>query len=407
VGRESGVESPVSHRTPTSAKVIIFMQTIVIMFLGYWAFEEYENNVYFQSYVNATVQANMLLLGGVLVGIPALTILGLIAKRKRSTGNRLVDVDESVQASAGSLGVLRQSGGETQGMSPLAAELSSRFLGQAVTTPSPPASQIVNRGGMPVLQRADQAGQVKAKPVEGGLPFLERIGPRPDQSEARPGVQNYEDSSTGRAAGFRPSPPNFPRPPDNPGVRRPPISAPLVRPSTVVTGVMGQGPRPFPPASPQPQASNRQGSASPAFGEKWEPGVRPTGPLGVQPPRSSQFAPPSGPAGIRPAPGVNPVSTVPPLGRVGPARSAADKNLGAEYSPSLGRVEPVQGVAKPSWPNNSPPSTRPVVSGPSLGEEQASKTGDDSFPDVSAADKIGQQAKRDEKRQVSGENSGS
>ena len=57
------------HRTPSSAKIIIALQTLVILFLGYWAVEEYQNNIYFQSYVNTTLQINMLPISAAVVGL--------------------------------------------------------------------------------------------------------------------------------------------------------------------------------------------------------------------------------------------------------------------------------------------------------------------------------------------------
>jgi hypothetical protein len=414
VGKGSGPESTVSHGTSRLVKIIVVLQTLVILFLGYWAVEEYQNNIYFQSYVNATVQANMLTLVGVFVGVPVISILGLMLRRGRgrSRGEKLVDVEEAVQPSRGSFGVASSSDvgqGGSSGMSSLAAELSSRFLGQVAVAPSQPSGQIMNRGGVPILQRSDQATTAKPRPVEPGLPVLEKVEPR--RVESKSDVPRYEPPrfATGPApasnSGYRPSPPNFPRPPDNPGMRRPPVSAPLVRPPTVVTGIMGQGPRPFNPPSSQPQGSNRQGQGPPSqrFDEKWEPGVRPPAPLGVQPkPQQFGSSGSSGTGASLPGTPIGPAL----LGRIGPVRSAADKTPGAEFSPGLNRVEPAQSSASPpSWPKTVQASSMGAGS-PSPGLEEGSKT-DDSLSSLLAGDKQGQPAKRDEKRQDPGENSGS
>ena len=86
--------------------------------------------------------------------------------------------------------------------------------------------------------------------------------------------------------------------------------------------------------------------------------------------------------------------------------SASNKTPGAESSPGINRVEPVQAVAnKLPWPKNKPPDVE--NSGPSFSREQGSQLEDDSFSALFGGEKTGVSGKREEKRERPGENSGS
>ncbi|HEX4920701.1 MAG TPA: hypothetical protein VFV92_08170, partial [Candidatus Bathyarchaeia archaeon] len=263
MGEEQDQAGLSRHRTPSLAKIIIGLQAIIIVFLGYWAVEEYQNNIYFQSYVNTTLQTNMLPIGAAVIGIPVLAGLGLFFRRRRATESLLVGSE--IESPKGSIGQTRSSAtGSSENVSPLYAELSSRF-GQSIASPSS-ASNPPNQSRQSVLQRTDQSSGGKIRTGPSGVPVLERVEPRQPTLERKEEIQGQryeaprEIGGPGpvRDAGYRPAPPGFPRQPDNPGMRRPPSSAPINRPSTIVTGVMGQGPRPYAPQPQQTQLPIRQ-----------------------------------------------------------------------------------------------------------------------------------------------------
>jgi hypothetical protein len=57
---------------PGFAKIIMLIQTAVILFLLFWLVEEYANNAYFQAYVNSFAQ------GTLFAAIVAISIIGFI-----------------------------------------------------------------------------------------------------------------------------------------------------------------------------------------------------------------------------------------------------------------------------------------------------------------------------------------
>jgi len=384
------------------------------MFLAYWAFEEYENNVYFQTYVNATVQANVFLIAGVVVGIPALALVTLRIRRGRaSPSEQVVDIEENSQSFRGSHGVFQQSQGEAQAVSPIAAELSSRFLNQGAS----PSTQTPTQARMPVLQRLDQATTTQPKMAETGLPFLKQVEPRREPVETKPGqieTPRYQGGPQAvspafpRDADYESSRPVFSRPPDNPVPRRPPSGVPLARPPTVVTGIVGQGPRQFPSTPPQGPGPGMQGQRpeSRPFQEKWEPGVRPPGPLGFQPSRPQQFTPLASTRLGSSSEASQTILTTGALGRIGSTRPAGEKGTGVESSPGLNRIEPVQAVAnKLSWGKSNTPTV--VRGAPGQVPENLGLMGSDASSGVLGKQKPGPSVKRDEKQEGSGDGSGS
>lgn len=53
-------EGSVWKRVPGFAKILILVQTVIIVFMGFWIYEEYLNNVYLQGYVNGFFQGDAL-----------------------------------------------------------------------------------------------------------------------------------------------------------------------------------------------------------------------------------------------------------------------------------------------------------------------------------------------------------
>src|SRR5262245_46421146 len=189
MGESESISGTISKRTPASAKITIALQTIIILFLGYWAFEEYQNNIYFQSYVNATLQVYMLPIAAIVFGVPALAIFGFFVKRSRAHSSETLRFENGGSGSMSSFGVSRASSrGKSEKVSPLYAELSSRF-GQSITTSNPIASQ-TDQEKRPVLQQADQSSASRIKTGPSGLPVLERVESRQQTLQTKGETQN-------------------------------------------------------------------------------------------------------------------------------------------------------------------------------------------------------------------------
>ncbi len=361
MGRTSGLKSEISSRkTPGSAKAIILLQAVVIGFLSFWAFEEYQNNLYFQAYVNSTVQTNVLALGMVLIGIPVFTIAiyGMVRISRRSGQSvpleSVASEDNKRQTISRPDLRIAETPSESHGPPTGFEEMAMKFLKQAgaVTSPSNGRSSSER---MPFLERVEPVAAARPKTPEKPFPVLERLEPRQEQSSRsvfQAPQRVPERTPLGRNIDYRP-PQQVPRasgPVPGPVQARPMTGAPMVRPSTVVTGIMGQGPRPS-----QQRSQTGLGAVGPGQGmeqrplsQKWSPGGRPENPGMSQRDRPSTVGPsiPPGSRALGPstADPILPVSP-PPLGRVGPVQAAGEKLSGEKPSLSLGRVQPAQAAA--------------------------------------------------------------
>ncbi len=366
----------------------MLLQAVVIGFLSFWAFEEYQNNLYFQSYINSTVQANMLALD-LVIGIPVFAVSVYAMIRVGRRGERLLSVEPTVSVADNRRTVLRSdvradsSSLEPHGSSSEVAEMAARFLKQA--GPITSSSNLpLTQTRMPVLERVEPAPAPRADVSEKPFSVLERLEPRQERVEPRRdqvdnpvfhGPQPVPVRTVpGWDQGFSPQPqqpPRFSGPIPGPVPVRPSRGVPMVRPPTVVTGIIGQGPRPS-PQGPQPG----QGPMAPGqrpeprlFSQNWTPRVRPENSGGGQRDKPSPFNPPVAPSsdGSGVVPIAKPALQVPPppaLGRVRPVQSAGEKLSGEKPPPGLGRVEPVQAVAsKLPWLKTMPPANQDSPSG--------------------------------------------
>src|SRR5712691_2349191 len=74
---------------PGFAKTLLFVQTVIILFMSFWIYQEYQNNVYLQSYVNGNLQAgSFTTLVFISIGLFTIVAIGLFLKL-RSTRNEL------------------------------------------------------------------------------------------------------------------------------------------------------------------------------------------------------------------------------------------------------------------------------------------------------------------------------
>src|SRR5438128_12206895 len=78
------VETPRRH-IPGPVKVLLLLQSFVIAYLGFWMYENYQNDFYFQAYVNASLQGSGFAIVALSsVGIFSAVAMGLYLKLRRT-----------------------------------------------------------------------------------------------------------------------------------------------------------------------------------------------------------------------------------------------------------------------------------------------------------------------------------
>src|SRR5213080_2412615 len=78
------VETPRRH-IPGPVKVLLIVQSFVIAYLGIWMYENYQNDFYFQAYVNASLQGSGFTIVALSsVGIFSAVAMGLYMKLRRT-----------------------------------------------------------------------------------------------------------------------------------------------------------------------------------------------------------------------------------------------------------------------------------------------------------------------------------
>src|SRR3989442_4639174 len=78
------VETPRRY-IPSPVKVLLLLQSFVIAYLGFWMYENYQNDFYFQAYVNASLQGSGFTIVALSsVGIFSAVAMGLYLKLRRT-----------------------------------------------------------------------------------------------------------------------------------------------------------------------------------------------------------------------------------------------------------------------------------------------------------------------------------
>src|SRR5207247_11329982 len=143
---------------PGYAKLLIFVQTIVIFYFIFWSLEEYSNNYYFQAYVNSSLQGSgFALLAASSVGIFSAVAAGLFLKL-RQTRKELAHIAVA-------------EGPDLESDEPdsvLAPHVEQHLINMIIkTTPTHTAS-----GSLPVLKRKEHSRQARDQDVYVVVTFL-------------------------------------------------------------------------------------------------------------------------------------------------------------------------------------------------------------------------------------------
>ena len=151
-------DSYIYKEVPLYAKTLIIVQTLVILFFSFWFYQEYTYNTFFQTWLNAYIQTNQLLLLTMFSGLTfAGVAVGVIVRSHHAKAN--LAIASALKDTSASLDTTRTGNlpvGTEQHLIDMirrnATPGSSSGQSQAQTSPSPtpPSGQ-----GMPTLQRRD------------------------------------------------------------------------------------------------------------------------------------------------------------------------------------------------------------------------------------------------------------
>jgi hypothetical protein len=128
---------------PGFAKIIMLLQTLVILFLLFWLAEEYSNNLYFQAYVNSFVQGSSFA-AIVLISIIAFMVIALVLFLKlRRTRKELEGLLSTDTVASGRSGRGQALDNRTE-----------QHLIEMIRQTQPIMNSGAPSGGMPVLRRS-------------------------------------------------------------------------------------------------------------------------------------------------------------------------------------------------------------------------------------------------------------
>jgi hypothetical protein len=127
---------------PGFAKIIMLLQTFVILFLLFWLWEEYSNNLYFQAYVNSFVQGAAFV-AIVVISIIAFTLIAIALYLKlRRTRKELEGLLSTDTVASGRSGRGQALDNRTE-----------QHLIEMIRQTQPIMNSGAPSGGMPVLRR--------------------------------------------------------------------------------------------------------------------------------------------------------------------------------------------------------------------------------------------------------------
>src|SRR5207302_5173419 len=94
---------------PSPVKILVVLQSFVIAYLGFWMYQNYQNDFYFQTYVNASLQGSGFAIVALSsVGIFSAVAMGLYMKLRRTHKEleHLISTEHSAPEEQGSSTIL-------------------------------------------------------------------------------------------------------------------------------------------------------------------------------------------------------------------------------------------------------------------------------------------------------------
>lgn len=183
------------RRTPGFAKGIMLFQTLIILFLSSWIYEEYLNNIYLQAYVNDTFQAYGLLIAGIVV-VGALGLAFGLLKVLKSTHKQIGELVSqpgslSLTGTSVSSTVATSSPKSAIDLHPMVAALKADLAHQSSMQPIPPlevkeASPTMQSPPVPPSPvAARMITGIPSTVITGTMPVLKRVNSDKDNQNSR------------------------------------------------------------------------------------------------------------------------------------------------------------------------------------------------------------------------------
>ncbi len=164
---------------PGYAKIIMLLQSMVILFLSFWVVQEYIYNIYFQAYVNDTLQAN----GSLIAIMIFVSVLGLalgLFKVLKSTHHQIGALVNQPRVPA--MTPIASSPKQTIDLHPMVAALKADLAHQGSMEPIPPV-EIKEATPPPRIQMQPEPQPVRTQigtpstVITGTMPVLKRVNP--------------------------------------------------------------------------------------------------------------------------------------------------------------------------------------------------------------------------------------
>jgi hypothetical protein len=190
-----GADIGEGRKTHGFAKGIMLFQTLIILFLSSWIYEEYLNNIYLQAYVNDTFQAYGVLIAAVVI-IGSLGLAFGLLKILKSTHKQIGELvgqpeSPSLGVTSGSSTVAASSPNSAVDLHPMVAALKADLAHQSSMQPIPPLEVKENATSQPtpVLPMPPGPAPVKtitgtpSTVITGTMPVLKRVNSDQDKNQ--------------------------------------------------------------------------------------------------------------------------------------------------------------------------------------------------------------------------------
>ena len=172
----------VKRLMPGYAKIIMLLQSIVILFLSFWVLEEYTYNIYFQAYLNDMVQTNGSLIA-ILVFVSSLGLALGLFKVLKSTHGQIGALVNRPQTPT--MAPIASGPKQSIDLHPMVAALKADMAHQGSMEPIPPIEINEAPSPSPRVPTQPQPDPQPAKTqivtpstvITGTMPVLKRVNP--------------------------------------------------------------------------------------------------------------------------------------------------------------------------------------------------------------------------------------
>jgi hypothetical protein len=169
----------VKRLMPGYAKIIMLLQSMVILFLTFWVSQEYVYNIYFQAYVNDMIQTNGSLIA-ILVFVSSLGLALGLFKVLKSTHRQIGALVNQPQVQMMAPATVASSPKQSIDLHPMVAALKADLAHQGSMEPVAPL-EIKETPPAPRVQTRPEPQPVKTQigtpstVITGTMPVLKRV----------------------------------------------------------------------------------------------------------------------------------------------------------------------------------------------------------------------------------------